>query len=70
MWWLYLVENKANLCTFSDLIWSYHNMLPEQLNEIRKITVARVLCDTSDNMKIIQKYVMLQPISVAMENLG
>lgn len=42
---------------------------PAQLDEIRKFTLSRVMCDNMDSIDTIQKYVLLQPASVATTKL-
>ena len=39
---------------------------PDQLAEIQKVSLARVMCDNMDNIQTIQRWVMLQPRSVAL----
>ncbi len=39
---------------------------PDQLAEIQKASLARVMCDNMDNIQTIQRWVMLQPRSVAL----
>ena len=50
----------------------YDNFLSflDQLKEIRKMTLARIMCDTLDHVDKIQKFVMLQPFSEALHKHG
>ena len=44
-----------------------------QLNEIRKITLSKLICkatDVKENESMVQKYAMLRPISEAFKQLG
>ncbi|XP_013401626.1 peroxidasin homolog isoform X2 [Lingula anatina] len=41
---------------------------PAQLQEIRKISLARVVCDNLDNIDTIQPFILLQPFKAAFEN--
>lgn len=51
---------------FGDRFW-YENrgypssFTPEQLEEIRKIKLSRILCDNSDDIKVMQVYAMVLP---------
>ena len=36
--------------------------LTEQRKSIRSMTMARILCDTMDDVDVIQPYVQLQPL--------
>ena len=47
-----------------------YSVFSEQLQEIRKITFARLICDNCDYIDTIQKFVMLQPIEKAFQHLG
>ena len=40
-----------------------------QLNEIRKFTLSRVLCDNMDSVDTVQKYVLLQPASAVVRKM-
>ena len=48
----------------------FYVLIIDQLNEIRKMTLAKIFCMASDNIQRIQKFVMLQPISEAFKKLG
>lgn len=41
----------------------------EQLDEIRKVTLAKIICNNSDNVKRIQPFVLLQPLKQAVKGL-
>lgn len=41
----------------------------EQLKEIRKSRISRVICDTADDVGPIQPFVLLQPVTEAFKNL-
>ena len=45
-------------------------MFTAQLAEIRKITLAKLICKTLDRVETIQKFVMLQPLRIALRGLG
>lgn len=36
-------------------------MVAEQLNEIRRVKLSRVICDNSDHIDSVQVYVMVLP---------
>ena len=45
-------------------------LVSDQLAEIRKFTLARLICDNLDHVNAIQPFVLLQPLSVALKQLG
>jgi len=62
------MQTKHGQSCNSYLYFSFHCLV--QLREIRKFTLARLICDNLDNIYEIQKFVMLQPISEAFRLLG
>ena len=53
--------NVAEL-TYFDLLFAF----ADQLKEIRKMSIARILCDTLDDVRTIQPYALLLPLSDAL----
>ena len=66
MKYAHVMNNLALSYNKSPIIW----LISDQLAEIRKMTLATIMCDNCDKVDKIQKFVMLQPKADALKNAG